>query len=221
MGTETLTSDFHFLEDVLNSVQGGKRLLKEIGARGGGSDAAAASLLMPPEQEHPSPPKKARTTDSQLAPKWRRLVRQAQERDTTLLLMPSGMDRHVKNTSYLHIKTNVIYWKLEFELHDLMTPGQRMLTLPKVSEDAKLTDEYIKATQDAVTEMSELRFLIKRLPCPSNKPVYVELEKELTLQQALRGRTVIEFPTILVVFSRDMHKFPLMIQEIENQTEST
>ena len=33
MSDETIQSDYHFLEDVLQTVDGGKRLLHQVGAR--------------------------------------------------------------------------------------------------------------------------------------------------------------------------------------------
>jgi hypothetical protein len=57
------------------------------------------------------------------------------------------------------------------------------------------------------------------MPCPSNKPQYVEIDKEFTLKEALKGMTVIEYPTIHVARTADLERFPRLIQEVEESAE--
>jgi hypothetical protein len=96
------------------------------------------------------------------------------------------------------------------------------LSSPKLSENANLWDELKRLVdgtnhQLAVFDIDNLHLLIKKLPCPSNQPRYVKLEKSTaaTLKDALRGMTVIEYPTIEVVQTKDLDKYPRMIQEVD------
>jgi hypothetical protein len=219
MSDATTQSDFFFLENVLQTVDGGKRLLKELGATAGGG---TSSLVMAPKQpdddgaDEESHAKRQKTSLESLPPKWRRLVQQALERKVTLLLMPPGMERHKSNTTHFHTKSEILYWKVEFIFHaGGETKPITTLVSNKVSEESKLIEEWNKYAQKM--EVNEkLHFLLKKLPCPSNKPQYVELDKDSTLKQALQGMTVIEYPTIVVVAAIDLHKFPRLIQEVDS-----
>lgn len=210
MSDTTLQSDFHFLEDVLSTVDGGKRLMKQVGANARSS--GIQSLVSEISLEEQGPNKKAKIERAPLPLKWRRLVQQAKERQTTLLLMPPGMQRHKSNTSQYHIASDVIFWKLEF----IMGVHKSTTTLKKVSEDSLWIEEWSK--QQKNVDLESLHFLMKKLPCPSNKPLYVTLDRKMTLKEALKGMTIIENPIIEVVVTEDLNNFPRAIQEIDSLT---
>lgn len=219
MTDATINSDYFFLENVLQTVDGGKRLLKQVGAiTGGGTHSLVAEIDGETHHDNidnddePSR-KRQKTIVDHLPPKWRRLVQQARERGVTLLLMPQGMERHKSNTSHFNTKCERIMWKLEFSIHNEVNPPQKMIVSTKVSEETKLIEEWKKHTQNMEIRQ-ELHFMLKKLPCPANKPQYVELNKESTLGDALKGMTVIEFPTIYVVVATELHNFPRLIEEV-------
>lgn len=56
-----------------------------------------------------------------------------------------------------------------------------------------------------------LLLFMKCLPCRSSAPKYIALDPNVTLAEALRGKTVIEFPTVEVVGVEDKDNFPLVI----------
>lgn len=216
MDDTTVKSDFFFLENVLQTVSGSKRLLKEVGATRGGVPhclvaPAAASTEVEEDDEQQGPAKRPkRGENNNLPPKLRRLVQLAKERDVTLLLMPPGMKRHKSNTTHFQAKTGTIIWKVEFIL------GDSTVTSNKVSEESTIVEEWKKHNKDG-----DVFFLLKKLPCPANKPQYVEVAKESTLKEALRNMTVIEHPTIHVVEPKDMQNYPRLIEEVESKLEST
>ena len=208
MSDATIRSDYHFLEDVLANIDGGKRLLHHMGAAQNQSRKESVPLIIRPMMELPQvnddnePPSKR--------PRTNRLAQKAEDRGVTLLLMPPGMQRHKSNTSWYHTKTNTFYWKVDFVIHGTPT---RVLSVPKLSEHANLSKELAKALPDA---SNSTRLLIKRLPCRSNSPLYVELDsKTSTLKSALQDMTVIEYPTIEVVPLALLDRFPRYIQEVE------
>eukprot|EP00605_Chrysophyceae_sp_TOSAG23-4_P002923 GSChrysophyteH1.ASY1.ANO1.3218.1 assembled CDS len=65
---------------------------------------------------------------------------------------------------------------------------------------------------------SELCMLIQSIPSPAQDPVFLDIaldEEQLTLQQALAGRTVIEYPTFIVGKKTDLKHCKRLVMEIE------
>lgn len=63
----------------------------------------------------------------------------------------------------------------------------------------------------ANVQRDSLILLMKRLPCSSAAPQYIQFEANTTLKDSLRGKTIIEFPTVEVIFDTDRDRFPLFI----------
>lgn len=223
MSDKTIQSDYHFLEDVLHSVDGGKRLLHQVGAAANGArhetpnendkdDEPVHAMLRIQETDDvaasndPSPKRQRKNNN-----KWQRLVQQAQERATTLMLMPVGMQRHATNTSWYQTKTDTLYWKVDFQIHTKGKPDAQILTMDKLDEHIVI-EEPLKEIFPSLTKDHHL--LLKRLPCPSNRPVFVEIDRDATLKMALKDQTVIEYPTIDVVPTELLTKFPQSIEEL-------
>ena len=220
MNDSTVNSDYFFLENVLQTMDGGKRLLKQVGAIAGG----VPQRLLPKvdddkddnvhdDDDNRRDQKRRKPNVEHFPPKWRRLVQQAKERDVTLLFMPPGMERHKSNTTHFHAKSNALLWKLEFAIHDDGTCATRIVSQNKVPEDAILRHEWEKVAPNMDADQ-ELHFMLKMIPCPANRPSYVELDMESSLKDALKGMTVIEYPTIDVVVATELHRFPKLIQEV-------
>ena len=224
MNDATMQSDYHFLEDVLQTVDGGKRLLRNVGAastqqqqhenstnetKNDGESVFVHPMLkiqQVNDEEEPQP-KRHRSNN-----KWQRLVQQAELRATTLMLMPSGMQRHATNTTWYHQKTDTMYWKVDLNIHEAdNTRSSRLVSIAKLDENATLGDELKKAFPSLNTDY---HLLLKQLPCPSNQPRFIELDRETTLKNALRDQTIIEYPTIEVVPTQALPKFPRAIEEI-------
>ncbi|KAL7462742.1 hypothetical protein ACHAXS_003120 [Conticribra weissflogii] len=66
----------------------------------------------------------------------------------------------------------------------------------------------------ACAPRDKLMLLLKRLPCSSAAPQYHKLDRNATLGENLNGKTIIEFPTIDVIFEEDREKYPLFIGEM-------
>jgi hypothetical protein len=82
------------------------------------------------------------------------------------------------------------------------------------SEKASSTNT---ADSEDVKDWSNYSLLLKRLPCPSHQPFYVEISDTSTLATALKDMTVIEYPTIEVVPASRSAEFPLAIQDVSEQ----
>ena len=66
----------------------------------------------------------------------------------------------------------------------------------------------------ATAPRDSLVLFMKRLPCSSAAPQYFQLDPDVALMESLKGKTIIEFPTIDVVMEADKGRFPLFIGEI-------
>jgi hypothetical protein len=59
-----------------------------------------------------------------------------------------------------------------------------------------------------------LVLLMKRLPCSFAAPKYFKLDPKAPLSESLKGKTIIEFPTVDVVVDEDKGCYPLFIGEV-------
>lgn len=232
MNDATLASDYHFLEDVLTQVDGGKRLLQQVGATKSNAanhkklnhrnendndkqegESVHVMLKILENKNDEEPTQKKQRTSSNNNNKWLRLVQQAQERETTLMLMPPGMQRHETNTSWYQFKTDTIHWKVDLQIHSSDDNERaQVVSIQKVDENTSLVQVLSKSIPE--NDVNEYHLLLKKLPCPSNKPLYVELDREVTLKAALRDKTIIEYPTIEVVPKAALQRFTRSIQEV-------
>lgn len=67
----------------------------------------------------------------------------------------------------------------------------------------------------ATVPRGSLVLFMKRLPCSSAAPQYYKLDPNTALVDSLKGKTLIEFPTIDVALESDKDNFPLFIDEIQ------
>ena len=166
------------------------------------------------------------------------LTRQAELGGVSLLRMPQGMGRRAANTSKFS-KKNGLTWKIEFNFHypangtssinSNTTQGESkpgfLMVESEVNEGStwqealgKLLDVHpgnsaIRSQLKifANEQRDSLILLMKRLPCSSVAPQYIQFEANTTLKDSLRGKTIIEFPTVEVIFDTDRDRFPLFI----------
>ena len=149
----------------------------------------------------------------------KRLIKEAgnMERNVNLLLMPSGMEKRKNNSTSFSNKTKTIYWKVEWKLHNINESNCYISTLDRFSELSILETELKKHSdkfQKKIYPKDDIHLFIKYLPCVSNQPKYMKLSLNQNLQNALKNRTIIEYPTIEVVLTRDLSLFPTVIQSI-------
>ena len=226
MNDATLNSDYFFLENVMQTVDGGRRFLKQVGAIVATGSQSFLTNIDPVADDNPSSnlnptngncqriQKRHKPNHEALPHKFRQLIQQAKERDVTLLVMPTGMERHKSNSTFYHAKSAVLFWKLEFVLHldDATKSNPRILCHSKVSEESTIVHEWKTV---APNMECDVHFFIKVIPCPANQPQYAELNKNATIREALQGRTVVEYPTIYAVSPTQEHRFPRLIQEVK------
>eukprot|EP00984_Skeletonema_dohrnii_P005943 scaffold2111_cov117-Skeletonema_dohrnii-CCMP3373.AAC.2 len=164
------------------------------------------------------------------------LSRQAELGGIFLLRMPQGMGRRASNTTKFS-KKNGITWKIEFNFHHPSNPtipseDNSERKLPKflrVESEMNENSTWLEALGKhldvhpgnsairsqlkmfANERRESLVLLMKRLPCSSAAPQYLQFDPNATLKDSLKGKTIIEFPTVEVIFEADKGRFPLFI----------
>lgn len=175
-----------------------------------------------------TPRKKKETVDH--------LTRQAELRGICLLRMPQGMGRRASNTTKFS-KKNGLTWKIEFNFHypentsitngdDNESRQPKFLRVESEMNEGSTWLEALGKHLDVLPGNSAIRsqlkmfanerresllLLMKRLPCSSSAPQYLQFDPKTTLKDSLRGKTIIEFPTVEVILEADKGRFPLFI----------
>mmetsp|Transcript_827 Transcript_827/g.1113 ORF Transcript_827/g.1113 Transcript_827/m.1113 type:complete len:370 (-) Transcript_827:63-1172(-) len=164
------------------------------------------------------------------------LTRQAELGGIFLLRMPQGMGRRASNTTKFSKKSGIT-WKIEFNFH---YPSNAAIASQEISEnklpkflrvesemnenstwlealgkhlDVHPGNSAIRSQLKmfANTRRESLVLLMKRLPCSAAAPQYLQFDSNATLKDSLKAKTVIEFPTVEVIFEEDRGRFPLFI----------
>ncbi|KAL3804892.1 hypothetical protein HJC23_006664 [Cyclotella cryptica] len=111
-----------------------------------------------------------------------------------------------------HKKTKPTMFTVESQMIDSSSLGQELEKHLDVHPGNSSTRSALR-TFVSEPRKSLLLFL-KCLPCSSAAPKYYELDSDKTLAEVLRGKTIIEFPTVDVVAEEDKSRFPLLISEV-------
>jgi len=102
--------------------------------------------------------------------------------------------------------------KVESEASESSTLSEELGKHLDVRSGNSTTRSSLRAFANAPRDT--LVLFMKRLPCSSAAPQYFKLDPEVALMESLKGKTLIEFPTIDVVLEADKNNFPLFIGEI-------
>jgi hypothetical protein len=139
----------------------------------------------------------------------RRLVSQAQERGITLQLMPSAMERSKKNSSFYSSQKDLITWRVEVIM---VSDPTKNVSLNLCENETNVMEHIEKRCNQSLPNHSLFMKLSSRA---HNNPRYIGLETNESLQQSLRGQTIIEYPTILCVPEDQVQDFPTGTDKIE------
>ena len=136
------------------------------------------------------------------------------ERGVEVRFMANGMARRRSNTTTHHRKRDELSWRLEWVFH---INSERIVRIDeKVEESSALRDAYaahVKEMTLAVENKASMapfklaerdgdgRFdvVMEKFDTPANAKVWIPIDLRDTVASALRGKTVLEFPTFHVV----------------------
>ena len=136
------------------------------------------------------------------------------ERGVEVRFMANGMARRRSNTTTHHRKRDELSWRLEWVFH---INSERIVRIDeKVEENSALRDAYaahVKEMTLAVENKASMApfklaerdgdggfdVVMEKFDTPANAKVWIPIDLRDTVASALRGKTVLEFPTFHVV----------------------
>lgn len=136
------------------------------------------------------------------------------------------MQRRLQNQT--HLKKDVLHWTVEWIIHPMASAtaataasqvqSPRTVRIITINEDLALQDalqQHQAQLQIKSNALNNVQLLIQQVPLKT----YAVVSTSVTLQEALRDRTVIEFPTIQVVPKERVSEFSIALQEVNNEEE--
>ncbi|XP_055588528.1 box C/D snoRNA protein 1 [Uranotaenia lowii] len=157
-----------------------------------------------------------------LPPSLFRLRGAARERGTTLRFLLQNFSKHQRNTSQLNFKTAVIHWHLEW-----CFPNAEGLvfTDERCSENNLLyvlLDKYLDTTNGKEfagksklefyqsRNLNQLRILLKAEGIKRCRNRFYELDPKKTLKENLKDKTIVEYPSLVVIFRETEDQFDII-----------
>ncbi|KAJ3307840.1 hypothetical protein HDU76_004328 [Blyttiomyces sp. JEL0837] len=142
-------------------------------------------------------------------------------------LMPAGLKRHDENRSIYNTKSKIISWTVEWTLVDaanisiiddlvpetmsLRDALQRMLDKQKKDEAG-----LVRIGEYAGKNVSDVYVYLRKERTPANKPHYISVSMEDSLEAALKYRVIVEYPTFVVCMApKPKEEIFTRIQNIE------
>lgn len=157
-----------------------------------------------------------------------RLKKTLEKNKTTLKFLPLNFDRHRRNTTKLNFQSNVVFWHIEWvftnadnlHLHDdLVRETEKLGKVIRkylVKQENPLLQEKLQYYQAA--GITGIKILLRAEGKRGLK--FYELDPTLTLQECFRGKSIIEYPVIQVIFKDHCHDLQVIDSDDEDGTES-
>ncbi|XP_055630523.1 box C/D snoRNA protein 1 [Toxorhynchites rutilus septentrionalis] len=167
-----------------------------------------------------------------LPPSLFRLRCAARDRGTKLRFLLQNFSKHQRNTSQLNFKTLVIHWRLEW-----CFPNAEGLVFvdERCDENEKLyvlLNKYLDATCGGDIPgknkleyyqsrgLNQIRVLLKAEDVKRCKNRFFELQPKMSLKENLKGKTIVEYPTIYVIFKESCDGFDVIESDEDVEAEA-
>lgn len=118
-------------------------------------------------------------------------------------LLPIGMRRKILNKSGFNQKKKQYYWTIEWIAYtqDSQTgKWEKKTEIIRNAMDSFSLESLIQRYKFTESSESNYWVYLKKIDCPANNQKLIPLDHTQTLNHALSGKTVIEFPTIYVFY---------------------
>ncbi|XP_032675875.1 box C/D snoRNA protein 1 isoform X2 [Odontomachus brunneus] len=209
-------SDYRLLEEVNRSIDGCKR----------------------------NPAKKYTRQGVPLPPYLYKLKSAAHFRKTSLLFMPQNFSRRKTNSTYLNWKTNELFWRIEWifpqadnikwimkktlETTKLSTLVNQVLDpVSSLKGNVDITELNVKLSKTLADKLkfykaaglNNLKVLLKAEKVKKSSYRFYELDFALTLEENLKNKTIIEFPTLYVIMKNHSDMYEVIDTDEESDTE--
>ena len=150
-------------------------------------------------------------------------IKQARSMGIELQMMPNNMSRKKMNTTFFNKGKNQFLWHVEwiFSSQDkIVHHDRRVMDSTPLKEAVKKFISVKEGSRfdcrlSAFMDISQdVKFFLKKQPCPANKILYYQLDGEKGLRYNLKGKTIIEFPTVYVAVPNTFCHYPLFISVV-------
>lgn len=144
----------------------------------------------------------------------------AHERKISLHFLLANFSQHNVNTTYYDWKTKIIHWRVEWIFTNASNVKLSDERCSEAEPLSKLVGKYINANDSFSTDLvrkslqfyqsrgfTGLRVLLKAEGVKRCKNRFFELDLGQTLRENLVGKTVVEFPTIYVIYDEIAQEF--------------
>ena len=237
MNDDTLRSDYFFLKEVErlagDSFQSTKRNTQNKKRRSKGDQNKEKDQNDEKEEEGEIP----KLVKTPLPAALKKLINEANSRGVSLRLMPKGMSKRDCNTTFFAYRSKKFFWRVEWLFNQFkdkenhvtlvssrIDDGDNILSsLESILESIKNTSnsgesgysiyqrkelrEKLKACLSIDAKQLCLLMKVENLPADQNQ--YYLLNNSLSLFDNFQGKTIIEFPTILVVHPDNLIHFTI------------
>ncbi|TPX64858.1 hypothetical protein SpCBS45565_g05601 [Spizellomyces sp. 'palustris'] len=136
------------------------------------------------------------------------LAKQCKSRGIRIKFMPAGMKRHDQNQSIYIQKREFTSWTVEWDFQESKvtivdhrvkdTDTVENLVAKHIEEQEGNAGTRYQIQPYCERGLENLLFYMNMVDVPANQTVYLPVNPKSTLRDALRGKTVIEFPTIII-----------------------
>lgn len=139
------------------------------------------------------------------------------ERQIKLQFLLPNFDKHKTNTTYYDWSSKVIWWCVEWRF---INADNRIIIDERCSESKTIT-ELIGKYFDCSNSISSLecyrtkglehiQFLLKAEGIRKSQNRFFVLDLSKTLLENLKGKTIVEYPVIYVIFASDLEKYDVI-----------
>ncbi|CAM9123474.1 unnamed protein product [Chrysoparadoxa australica] len=223
-----LRSDYMFLEEALQVVDTAQRQLPQQRASkrprrmAGGTGGEGPAYWQGQDGEED-----LKQAGKGHSPTLQRLVKFAREkRGIELVVMPQGMSRRLANTTCLKKRGAGMLWRVEW-VFALAVGGSKTLACARVKEDQQLKDclqQLLEprsgngptrhALKAYCENLASTKFMLKKAACQANRQVWYELAPDATIADALKGKVIVEYPSIFVALPEESKAYPSLISDV-------
>ncbi|KAL8001453.1 putative Zinc finger, HIT-type [Plasmopara halstedii] len=220
-----LSSDFFFLEEVSRSTNSAQRSHRHLNANARRYNSNKKRKVVMGTSINPDIPSDwlARFPTAVQV-----FAEHAVKRGVALTLLPSGMSKRVRNSSYMNTKANTMFWRVEWAFPSAEV--SMSLFEERANEQytlCALLQKYLNPSMENVATRGKLKkyavtnweknilLLLRREFTPASQPQFYRLDGNQSLESNLKRKAIVEFPVIIVALVTDADKYPMAHDVIE------
>jgi hypothetical protein len=226
--------DFFFLEEISRSTHTAQRTRSQVVGNsrryssGGGPSGKKRRVVEAKQRGKAINPDVPADWLSRFPVSFQLLVKHANKRGVALTLLAPGMSKRTRNTSFIDVKKNQLFWRIEWQFTQPEVPLN--LFERRASENQtlfQLLDKYLSVQVDNVKIRAKLKkyavkdwkneilLLLKKEFTGTSQPQYYQLNGGESLKGNFQRKAIVEFPIIIVSFKADASKYHIVHDTIE------